>query len=149
PLGHRPSQRLEADFGHIHVEFPEGRRLVPFLVAAWAYSNAPFVLALPFAPTAAILEGMIAAFLLRRSQGSLVGQPKDRCHADPLGSRASVSSPLRGAGKSLPLRSAFLHASPGQREARRRRDRQGRAEAICHTGASGGRSRRTEQIFSQ
>jgi hypothetical protein len=36
PLGHLPGQRLEADFGHIHVGFPEGRRLVPFLVATWA-----------------------------------------------------------------------------------------------------------------
>jgi transposase len=62
PLGHLPGQRLEADFGHIHVDFPEGRRLVPFLVTAWAYSNAPFVLALPFERTEAILEGMVAAF---------------------------------------------------------------------------------------
>ena len=62
PLGHLPGQRLEADFGHIHVDFPEGRRLVPFLVTAWAYSNAPFVLALPFERTEAILEGMVTAF---------------------------------------------------------------------------------------
>jgi transposase len=62
PLGHLPGQRLEADFGHIHVDFPEGRRLVPFLVTAWAYSNAPFVLALPFERTEAILEGMGASF---------------------------------------------------------------------------------------
>ena len=62
PLGHLPGHRLEADFGHIHVDFPEGRKLVPFLVAAWAYSNAPFVLALPFERTEAILEGMVAAF---------------------------------------------------------------------------------------
>jgi transposase-like protein len=62
PLGHLPGRRLEADFGHIHVDFPEGRRPVPFLVAAWAYSNAPFVLALPFERTEAILEGMVAAF---------------------------------------------------------------------------------------
>ena len=53
PLAHLPGQRLEADFGHIHVDFPEGRRLVPFLVTAWAYSNAPFVLALPFERTEA------------------------------------------------------------------------------------------------
>ena len=32
PLGHLPGRRLEADFGHIHVDFPDGRRLVPFLV---------------------------------------------------------------------------------------------------------------------
>jgi len=62
PLGHLPGQRLEADFGHIHVDFPDGRRLVPFLVTAWAYSNAPFALALPFERTEAILEGMVAAF---------------------------------------------------------------------------------------
>jgi transposase len=62
PLAHWPGQRLEADFGHIHVDFPDGRRLVPFLVTAWAYSNAPFVLALPFERTEAILEGMVAAF---------------------------------------------------------------------------------------
>jgi len=53
---------MEADFGHIHVDFPDGRRLVPFLVTAWAYSNAPFVLALAFERTEAILEGMVAAF---------------------------------------------------------------------------------------
>jgi transposase len=62
PLGHLPGHRLEADFGHIHVDFPDGRRPVPFLVAAWAYSNAPFVLALPFERTEAILEGMVMAF---------------------------------------------------------------------------------------
>ena len=62
PLGHLPGRRLEADFGHIHVDFPEGRKLVSFLVTAWAYSNAPFVLALPFERTEAILEGMVAAF---------------------------------------------------------------------------------------
>ena len=63
PLGHLPGQRFEADFGHIHVDFPDGvRRLVPFLVTAWAYSNAPFVLALPFERTEAILEGMVTAF---------------------------------------------------------------------------------------
>jgi transposase len=62
PLGHLPGRRLEADFGHIHVDFPNGRRLVPFLVTAWAYSNAPFVIALPFERTEAILEGLVAAF---------------------------------------------------------------------------------------
>jgi transposase len=62
PLGHLPGQRLEADFGHIHVDFPDGRRLVPFLVTTWAYSNAPFVLAMPFERTEAILTGMVAAF---------------------------------------------------------------------------------------
>ena len=62
PLGHLPGHRLEADFGHIHVDVPDGRRLVPVLVTAWAYSNSPFVLALPFERTEAVLEGMVAAF---------------------------------------------------------------------------------------
>src|SRR3954470_1212504 len=62
PLGHLPGRRLEADFGHIHVDFPDGRRPVSFLVTTWAYSNAPFVMALPFERTEAILEGMVAAF---------------------------------------------------------------------------------------
>ena len=62
PLAHDPGQRLEADFGHIHVDFPEGRRLVPVLINAWAYSNYGFALALPTERTEAILAGMVAAF---------------------------------------------------------------------------------------
>jgi transposase len=61
PLAHPPGHRLEADFGHIHVDFPDGRRLVPFLVTVWAYSNTPFVLALPTERTEAILHGMVRA----------------------------------------------------------------------------------------
>jgi transposase len=62
PLAHEPGQRLECDFGHIHVDFPDGRRLVPVLIAAWAYSNYGFGLALPTERTEAILAGMVAAF---------------------------------------------------------------------------------------
>jgi hypothetical protein len=53
---------MEADFGHIAVDFPDGRRTVPFLVTTWAYSNTPFVQAMPFERTEAILEGMVRAF---------------------------------------------------------------------------------------
>jgi transposase len=62
PLAHPPGHRLEADFGHIQVDFPDGRRQVSFLVAVWSYSNYPFVLALPTERTEAILAGMVAAF---------------------------------------------------------------------------------------
>jgi len=62
PLHHEPGQRLECDFGHIHVDFPEGRRLVPVMVAAWAYSNYAFAQAMPTERTEAILAGMVAAF---------------------------------------------------------------------------------------
>jgi transposase len=62
PLAHPPGHRLEADFGHIQVDFPDGRRRVPVLVTVWAYSNYPFVLALPTERTEAILAGLVAAF---------------------------------------------------------------------------------------
>jgi transposase len=62
PLAHDPGQRLECDFGHIHVDFPDGRRLLPVLVAAWGYSNYAFAQAMPSERTEAILAGMVAAF---------------------------------------------------------------------------------------
>jgi transposase len=62
PLAHDPGQRLECDFGHIYVDFPDRRRQVPVLVAAWAYSNCPFAIALPTERTEAILCGMVEAF---------------------------------------------------------------------------------------
>src|SRR6185437_11883766 len=64
PLDHDPGQRLECDFGHIYVDFPDGRRLVPVLMATWAYSNCPFALALPTERTEAILHGLVEAFTL-------------------------------------------------------------------------------------
>src|SRR5262249_16036877 len=62
PLDHDPGQRLEADFGHIHVDFPEGRRRVPVLLVTWAYSNCPFAIAVPTERTEAILHGLVEAF---------------------------------------------------------------------------------------
>ncbi|OWK41007.1 IS21 family transposase [Fimbriiglobus ruber] len=62
PLDHAPGQRCEADFGHIHVDIPEGRLLVPVLILTWSYSNAPFAIALPTERTEAILHGMAEAF---------------------------------------------------------------------------------------
>lgn len=62
PLDHQPGQRMEADFGEIQVDFPEGRRKVNVLILVWSYSNAPFAIALPTQRTEAILEGMTQAF---------------------------------------------------------------------------------------
>ena len=62
PLDHDPGQRVEADFGEIHVDFPDGRRKVNVLILVWSYSNAPFAIALPTQRTEAILEGMTQAF---------------------------------------------------------------------------------------
>jgi transposase len=62
PLDHRPGRRAEADFGHIHVDFPDGRRQVPVLLVTWSYSNAPFAIALPTERTEAVLHGLVEAF---------------------------------------------------------------------------------------
>ena len=62
PLAHDPGQRLECDFGHIRVDFPDGRRPVAVLMPTWSYSNCPFAIALPTERTEAILAGMVAAF---------------------------------------------------------------------------------------
>jgi transposase len=62
PLDHNPGQRAEADFGHIYVDFPDGRRLVNVLLVTWAHSYRPFAIALPTERTEAILHGMVAAF---------------------------------------------------------------------------------------
>ena len=62
PLEHRPGVRAEADFGHIAVDFSDGRRQVPVLLVTWSYSNAPFALALPTERTEAILHGLVEAF---------------------------------------------------------------------------------------
>jgi hypothetical protein len=58
--------RAESDFGHIWVDFPEGRRQVPILLVTWAYSNATFAIALPSEKTEAILHGTVAAFAFFR-----------------------------------------------------------------------------------
>lgn len=66
PLEHPPGHRAEADFGHIYVDFPDGRRQVPILVVTWSYSNCPFVLALPTERTEAVLHGLVEAFAFFR-----------------------------------------------------------------------------------
>ena len=136
PLGHLPGQRLEADFGHIHVDFPDGRRLVPFLVTTWAYSNYPFVLALPFERTEAILEGMVRAFEFFGVVPKEVwwDNPKTVATLILPGTRTPAPSPIRRAGQPLRLQSPVLHAGSGQREARRRKHRQGRATPFLHPG---------------
>jgi transposase len=62
PLDHPPGHRAEADFGHIHVDFPDGRQEVPILLVTWSYSNCPFAIALPTERTEAVLHGLVEAF---------------------------------------------------------------------------------------
>jgi transposase len=61
PLTYEPGVRLECDFGHIHVDYPEGRRLVSVLVAAWSFSQALFLIKLPNERTESVLAGIAAA----------------------------------------------------------------------------------------
>lgn len=60
-LDHPPGCRLECDFGHVQVDFPEGRRQVPVLIAVWSYSHYSFVIALPNERTESILHGTVCA----------------------------------------------------------------------------------------
>ncbi len=61
PLDHDPGQRLECDFGHVYVDFPDGRRQVPVFLAT-CHSYCPFAVAMPTERTEAILSGMVDAF---------------------------------------------------------------------------------------
>lgn len=62
PLTHPPGRRLEADFGHIYVDFPDGRRQISVLILTWSYSGFRFAVALPSERTEAILAGMVEGF---------------------------------------------------------------------------------------
>ena len=62
PLAHEPSQRLEADFGHIYVDFPDGRRQIPVLLTTWSYSGFRFAMALPTERLECVLTGLVHAF---------------------------------------------------------------------------------------
>jgi transposase len=61
-LDHAPGGRVECDFGHIHVDYPQGRRLTPVLLAVSSYSHLPFAIALPDETTGSILHGLVCAF---------------------------------------------------------------------------------------
>lgn len=62
PIALEAGQRVEADFGQIAVDFPEGRRSVSVLLITWAYSGALFAIALPSEKVEAILHGTVEAF---------------------------------------------------------------------------------------
>ena len=62
PLAHKPGQRLEADFGHIYVDFPDGRRQIPVLLTTWSYSGFRFAMALPTERLECVLTGLVHAF---------------------------------------------------------------------------------------
>jgi transposase len=61
PLVYPPGGRLECDFGHIYVDYPDGRRLVSVLVASWSFSQALFLIKLPHEKTESILAGLVEA----------------------------------------------------------------------------------------
>jgi len=62
PLSHEPGERLEADFGHIYVDFPEGRKQVPVLVTTWSHSSFRFAIAFPTERLECVLTGLVCAF---------------------------------------------------------------------------------------
>jgi len=62
PLSHDPGQRMEVDFGHIYVDFPDSRRQVSVLLLTWSYSTCPVGMAMPTERMEAVLGGMVEAF---------------------------------------------------------------------------------------
>jgi hypothetical protein len=52
---------MECDFGHIHVDYPAGRKMVSVLVAVWSQSQAFFLIKLPHERTESVLAGIVAA----------------------------------------------------------------------------------------
>jgi len=62
PLAHEPGQRLEADFGHIYVDFPNGRKRVPVLLTTWSHSSFRFGKAFPTEKLECVLTGLVHAF---------------------------------------------------------------------------------------
>jgi transposase len=99
PLQHPPGARAEADFGHIHVDLPEGRRQAPVLLVTWSYSDCPFALALPTERTEAILHGLVEAF------ASFGCVPRELWRDNP---RTVAVRPFRGRDRTLHARYAAL-----------------------------------------
>jgi transposase len=62
PIAYALGERLECDFGHIQVDFPDGRREAPVLLLVWSFSQYPFAIALPNERWESILHGMVCAF---------------------------------------------------------------------------------------
>ena len=116
PLDHDCGQRLEADFGKIYVDFPDGRRQVSVLILVWSYSNAPFAIALPTERTEAILEGMVQGVRIFRmySARSVVGQPEDRGGCSVERPRPQGESTIRGPGEPLRVRADVLYGGERQ-----------------------------------
>ncbi len=115
-----PGQRAECDFGHIWVDFPQGRRQVAVLLVTWAYSYCPFAVAVPTERTEAILYGMVEAL-------SFFGAvPRELWWDNPTtiattilrGPPARVQHPLSGPGQPLRIPALVLHAGAGATRSR-------------------------------
>ena len=148
PLDHRPGHRCEADFGHIHVDFPDGRRLVPVLVMTWSHSNAPFALALPTERTEAILHGMTEAFTFFgvRAPRGVVGQPDDGGHPHrPRAGPHPAPAVRRPRVSHFTFTPTFCLPVTPAGEAPRREPGEGLAADVGHPGAAGERPGRAER----
>ena len=62
PLVHDPGERLEADFGHIQVDFPDGRKNTPVLITTWSHCGFRFAMSFPTERLECVLTGLVEAF---------------------------------------------------------------------------------------
>ena len=136
PLGHLPGQRLEADFGHIHVDFPDGRRQIPFLVTAGPTRTLPsFWLSPSSAPRRSSKAwsgpSSSSAAYPRRSGGTTPG-PLPRSFFKDANAGSIPATPSWPDTTSSILSSA---CRLGATRSSTPRDRQGRATPVRHSGA--------------
>ena len=93
PPEHPPGRRAGADFGHIHVDLPDGRRRAPVPVVTGSDSNCPSAVARPTERTEAVPHGRVEAFTFlgcvpRGRVPGGQGLRHVRLHRAPVGARA-------------------------------------------------------------
>ena len=134
-----PASALEADFGHIHVDFPDGRRLVPVLLVTWSYSNCPFALALPTERTEAILHGLVEAFAFFGCVPREVWWDNPTTVAAHIfkGRERRLNDRYAALASHYTFAPLFCMPAARQREAARREPGARPAAAVGHAGAAG------------
>jgi len=149
PFNHEPGQRLEADFGHIHFDFPDGRRLVPVLVTTWAYSSCPFAIALPTERTEAMLHGLVEAFTFYGCVPHELWWDNPKIVAPLIfrGRTRGLHERYAALASHYPFEPRFCLVQAPQRS-RASRPRQVRSARLGHAGAAGPRSRSLERTLA-
>ena len=139
-LDHPPGARMECDFGHIRVDFPEGRRAVAVLLAAGPTATTPSLIALPnetdrVGAAGAGLRRSSSSVACRRSCG---GTTPRRWRRYPARAGAAANDHYAALASHYRFAPMFCMPAGGQEKARRGADGVRPAAAVRHAGAGGG-----------